>query len=372
MKPRSWPYWQPISKGKAIGFYRTPEGGTWRARIRTPQGKHLYESLGGELGSEYEDMLEKANAWFLESARVQDMNYTVAQCVDDYIEAVRNNTIKKKNNRSSAQREESAKRSKQLLEKHLIPRLGTVRLSKLTREDIETWLNGLVRQSDDPEDVRRSMDSANRILSQFKAALNVAFANGVINSKAAWEGVGSFKGVAKARDLFLTDKQVKRMMEKAEGQLRNLIQAAILTGARYGELRMARVRDFDRKTGTLYLNGKTGERWSTLSTEAIAFFKALAKDRLPEAWLLVKDNGEPWGPSHHSRDFRALVNKAKLPKETVFYSLRHYHISRAINMGMPVLLIARNCGTSARMIETNYLKEDINANRAYLDQVALI
>jgi hypothetical protein len=60
LKARAWPYWQPVAKGKAIGFHRTSTGGAWRARLRSPEGKQLFEALGGDLESEYEDMLEKA------------------------------------------------------------------------------------------------------------------------------------------------------------------------------------------------------------------------------------------------------------------------------------------------------------------------
>ena len=229
-----------------------------------------------------------------------------------------------------------------------------------------------MRVSENAEDVRKSKDSANRILSQAKAALNLAFRNGQVNSDTAWKRVEAFPAVGVARTLFLTDKQVKALLAKADGQMKNLIKAAILTGARYGELGNALVRDFDKARHTLRLNGKTGERITYLSDDATRFFKELSKNRLPDAWLLVKDDGNPWGTSHHSRDFRALVQEAKLPKDTVFYSLRHYHISKALLAGMPAQVIAENCGTSVRMIEKHYGKFMPKDRRAMLNQVALL
>jgi hypothetical protein len=51
---------------------------------------------------------------------------------------------------------------------------------------------------------------------------------------------------------------------------------------------------------------------------------------------------------------RAVVDKAKLPIGASMYALRHTHISHAIVAGMPLTLIATNCGTSVRMIEQHY------------------
>ena len=55
---------------------------------------------------------------------------------------------------------------------------------------------------DDQEDRRRSQDTANRVLTILKAALNHAFAdeaNGIANRDGAWRRVRKFKGVAEPR-----------------------------------------------------------------------------------------------------------------------------------------------------------------------------
>jgi integrase len=50
------------------------------------------------------------------------------------------------------------------------------------------------------------------------------------------------------------------------------------------------------------------------------------------------------------------LKDAKLPAKASFYALRHSHISRAIEAGMPLTLVAENTGTSVRMIEQTYGK----------------
>jgi integrase len=63
--------------------------------------------------------------------------------------------------------------------------------------------------------------------------------------------------------------------------------------------------------------------------------------------------------------------KAKLPPETVFYSLRHYYISKALLAGVQAQVVAENCGTSLAMIEKHYGKFLRADRKAMLDKVAL-
>jgi len=51
----------------------------------------------------------------------------------------------------------------------------------------------------------------------------------------------------------------------------------------------------------------------------------------------------------------ALAAGCLNPRAT-YYGLRHSYISRAIEGGVPLHIIAGNCGTSVRMIETTYAK----------------
>ena len=107
-------------------------------------------------------------------------------------------------------------------------------------------------------------------------------------------------------------------------------------------------------------------------SDGLAFFRTLSQDKLPGAWLFLKDNGEPWGKSHQHRPMKEAVKAAKLPRDTVFYSLRHYHISKALIAGLPVQVIAENCGTSVRMIEKHYGKFMPKDRRRLLNQVVLL
>src|SRR3954454_23621239 len=64
------------------------------------------------------------------------------------------------------------------LRHHLLPALGQRSLSRLTAADLQSWRNSLVKDGDNQERIRRSRDTANRILASAKAAFNLAFNTG--------------------------------------------------------------------------------------------------------------------------------------------------------------------------------------------------
>ena len=88
----------------------------------------------------------------------------------------------------------------------------------------------------------------------------------------------------------------------------------------------------------------------------MSFFTRLTKGRSDAAVLLPRSDGDRWGKSEQARPFKRAAAAAGLPVTASFYTLRHSHISRAIEAGMPLSLVAENCGTSLLMIQRNYAK----------------
>jgi hypothetical protein len=83
--------------------------------------------------------------------------------------------------------------------------------------------------------------------------------------------------------------------------------------------------------------------------------------------LLPRADGNLWGKSEQARPFKRAAALAELPSSASFYTLRHSHISRACEAGMPLNLLAENVGTSLRMIETNYAKFLAKARRKLIE-----
>lgn len=58
--------------------------------------------------------------------------------------------------------------------------------------------------------------------------------------------------------MFLTAEQRKRLLNNCDGAFRDLVEAGLLTGARYGELRTLLVSDYDKGRRISTPQGKTG------------------------------------------------------------------------------------------------------------------
>ena len=126
---------------------------------------------------------------------------------------------------------------------------------------------------DDPEVRRQRKSSSNRVLTILKAALNLAYANGNAPSDHAWKRVKPFKDADAARIRYLTIAEAQRLINAADPEFRVLVQAALMTGARYSELCRLRVEDFNPDSGTLHIRtSKSGKpRHVTLTEEGADF-----------------------------------------------------------------------------------------------------
>lgn len=357
LKTRREPYWVNIVRGCALGYRKGSTGGTWIARLRSDDGKRKYVALGSAddlndgNGLAYEAALAEARKHFSVPAAAAG-RYTVKDVLDRYLEHIR-----------ASNPESTVKDSEKRIESILKPALGKIQLSKLRASDITSWRNKAVKG--------RKPDTVNRLTNILKAALNRAWKDDkLVSDDGAWRMVKRLKG-GEARKIFLTASQSRTLLLNCKPlAFQRLVQAALLTGARYGELVALRNHDFDASTGTLEItDGKTGARTVYLSNEAVAFFSSISAGRPASALLVPRADGDKWGKNHHQRLFAAAVKAAEMPEETTFYALRHTHISLALLAGVNIQVLAENCGTSVRMIEKHYGKFLRADRRAMFDRV---
>jgi integrase len=208
------------------------------------------------------------------------------------------------------------------------------------------------------EDARRARRaSANRTWTILRAALNHSFTEGKINSDSAWRKVKPFKKVDVARIRYLTIAEAQRLVNASDPQFRPLVQAALQTGCRYGELIGLEVRDFNPDAGTLAIrHSKSGKpRHVVLTDEGQRLFAALTVGRSGHESLLHKTGGEPWRAAHQKRPMRDACERAKITPPINFHGLRHTWASLATMNAMPLMVVARNLGhVDTRMVEKHY------------------
>jgi integrase len=374
---RREPYWTVISAGCALGYRRSVSGGTWIARYRDDVGKQHYHALGpaddamdsdgNGLVLSYAEAQRKADTWFKLAARGFEADapsggpYTVSDALRDYLAAYERKGGK------------AVDRTRDVVDAHITPALGNMMVAKLTRRRIEAWYDALAaaprrlrtkrgdktklaKAPDNPEDVRRRRSSANRIFTVLRAALNHAFNTRKVASDEAWRPVKPFREVDGARIRHLNDKQSQQLVKAAEGGTRQMIQAALLTGCRYGELAALAASDFNADAGTIHIRvSKSGKpRYVVLTDEGQTFFAAAVAGKARDDILFARLDGEAWGKSHQHRPFKAALEAAELGDMT-FHELRHTYATRLLMKGAPLSVVAAQLGHSdTRMVEKHY------------------
>lgn len=379
---RREPYWVVMSKGCALGYRKGADGGTWIARFRDDAGKQHYHSLGaaddamdsdgGGLCQTYAEAQRQADQWFKLAARGFEDDaprsgpYTVKDALADYLEAYKRGHTTKGTGRA-------ANRVQWSMDALINPTLGDLQVIKLTRRRIEQWHAGLAtaaprlrtsagkpqkfREMDDnPESIRRRRSSANRVLTVLKAALNLAYHERKVASDDAWRSVKPFREADAARVRYLNDDEARRVVNGCTPDFRPLVQAALLTGCRYGELVALTVADYNADAGTVHVRvSKSGKpRHVVLTDEGRKFFESTTAGKAGNALVFTKADESRWGTSHQQRPFKAACEKAKVGVLT-FHELRHTYASRLVMAGAPLAVVAAQLGhTDTRMVEKHY------------------
>src|SRR5262249_1044033 len=132
--------------------------------------------------------------------------------------------------------------------------------------------------ADDDETRRARRASTNRTWTTLRSALNRAFETDKVDSDKAWRKVKPFKSVDKARVRYLELADARRHANPTSAEFRPMVQAALFTGGRYGQLARLVVADFNRDAGTIRMATRKGDGtekvyYVHLTEEGVRFFK---------------------------------------------------------------------------------------------------
>lgn len=382
LDPRKKPYYRVIETGKHIGYYKGLRTGSWLART-FDDGRYSEKKLGtaddtcdanGTDVLSFSQAQAVARAWFDELAQAEHGvlagPYTVAMACDAYL-----SDYKHRQGKDETGTKHQLDRIKEVF--------GEIEVRRLTATQIKDWHRDLgekggltvnrkldengarIRRAIDPKDKeakRRRQATANRVMTVLKAALNLAFRSQEelkisIPSKVAWQSATPTRGVEEGRIRYLQDDEAIRCLNACDGRFRDLVGAALLTGARYGELCRLRVRDFDAKAASIYVEiSKSGKpRSIALTDEGVAHFTRLAQGRASGDHLLVREDGNPWKHTDQTRPMKAACEAAKITPAISFHILRHTYGSRLAMRGAPMAVIAKQLGhADTRMTEKHY------------------
>jgi integrase len=339
LKPRGKPYYKSIGEGLHLGYRKGRTEGKWVVRRYAGNQSYITDTIGAADDIEDADGTRVLNFWQAQDKAREiggKLVYAGPYRVQDALDAYLNH------HPTTGGRYRD----------HIAP-LGDVLVEALTADQLRAWLKGLVRASNDPEAIRKSQCSANRVWTVLRAALNMAFAEGKVRSDAEWRRVKPFKDVDKAKTRYLTLAECERLLNAAEPDLRPLVRAALETGCRYGELAALVVGDYQPDSGTLHIaRSKTGKgRHVILTEDGQAFFAGLVAGQPTNAPMF----GRVWSHDDQTHPMKRACKAARLDERISFHGLRHTWASHAVMAGMPLMIVAKNLGhVDTRMVEKHY------------------
>src|SRR5262249_47902429 len=155
-----------------------------------------------------------------------------------------------------------------------------------------------------------------------------------------------FKSTDPEHIRYLTLKESKRLINASESEFRPLVEAALSTGCRYGELCRLQVADFNEDAGALTIRKAKNGRGRTvfLTPEGVRLFQTRAFGRTDRDLLRRHENGRAWGRSEQHRPIKEACERAKIVPHVGFHILRHSYGSLLATAGAPMKVIAESMG----------------------------
>ena len=378
LKVSGKPHFKSIDSGLHLGYRKGKRGGKWVIRWYEGDGKYKVETIGLADDTQDADNVSifnfsqaqaKARELFLQWGRqshgleaVPEGPYTVKNAIDDYL-----TDYDRRSGKSRSPMEAS-------INAHIIPPMGTLEVAKLTQNKIKSWHEKIsktparlrTREGEDqqyrgalesPDAIRKRRSTANKILTMLKSALNYSYHEGKVASNAAWVNVKPFKDVDAPTIRYLNDKESTRLVNACPSDLRAMVTAALLTGARYGELTRLITSDFNPNSGTLYVSiSKSGkDRHIALTDEGKVFFNRATAGKLGSDLIFRRTSGTPLGRAQQYRPLKDACKVAKIEPAIGFHILRHTYGSRLANRSVPMAVIAAQLGhADTRITEKHY------------------
>jgi integrase len=360
LSPRREPYWQRVRKGCFVGYRKmTASGhGAWLARARDEENgaRQLFKPLGefAELADHlrFDAATKAALAWFDHLGRGGAKGTsTVSEACARYVRHLQ-----------ATKSERAAKDAEARLKNYVLSnaKLAATELTKLTPAHLDSWrkaLREVPTRSGGRRGERRSDSTLNRDMTCFRAALNLAYLDGLLTTDFAWRSkLRPIKNADQRRELYLDRAQRLKFIQKAPDDLAAFLRGLCQLPLRPGALAGLQAGDFDRRLKVLKIGqDKSGkDRRIKLPDVTATFFGAAAKDKLPTAPLLSRADGKAWNKDSWKWPIKATVEAAKLPQGTTAYTLRHSVISDLVHDGLDLLTVAQISGTSVVMIERHY------------------
>ena len=340
------------------GLVRKRADGRWEGRIvvgHKEDGKPIYRSVFAEKQSDLMPKLHELKDQYAGVELTEDSSITLGEWLGRWLEDYKKPTLRPST---------FAGYSKDIAN-HILPYLGSKRLTQLKTADIQKHYNRLLesgRMKDNGKGKGLSNATVRGIHMVLREALDSAVREGLIPKNPA-DGTSPPK-IYRSEKQVLTKDQLETFMKLIEGdeEWYDFFYTEIITGMRQGEICGLRWEDFDEAKGTLRVArsvdfvkkelviGETktddGKRTIYLPDSLWRLLAERKKGAVSE-WIfpnLLKPE-LPLDPAKAYRQFKKLLEIGELP-DIRFHDLRHTFTSHAANSGIAPKTLSEIVGHS--------------------------
>jgi integrase len=226
------------------------------------------------------------------------------------------------------------------LKRHILPAFGSCSISELNRGGIETVLSSL-RQKGHASGTLRGVRAT------FSTVLQTAVERGYVERNVA-HGIRIRSTGVKIERRFYSPAQIQQLLPELQEPCLTIVQVAVLTGLRIGEILALRWKRIDLLRGTLevaetFSDGQFGSPKTRSSHRIIPISSALQNvfathrsgrgECKPESLVFATRSGTPLSSKNlYNRELAPACDRIKQPRVS-WHSFRHTHATLLTEFG---------------------------------------
>jgi integrase len=236
---------------------------------------------------------------------------------------------------------------------NVIGRLGDLQLGEVTPLVVQRWVTQMSADGAKPKTVHNNHGALHTIMAAAVTEKRIR-ANPCTGARLPRGEVEEM--------LFLTEPAAERLVAAMPEHYRPLVETALGTGMRWGELAGLRVKRCDVLAGRLRVEETLSElagtaeivfgppksrrsrRTVTLARKNLPNLVPLVSMRGGEELVFTAPRGGPLRVRNFRRVWKTAVRRADLNPGLRFHDLRHTHIAWLLSAGVPILAVSRRAG----------------------------
>ena len=263
---------------------------------------------------------------------------TIAELAEQYYEI---HALPKK-------RKKSAANDRSMLDRLILPRLGTQMVSEVGHRDIQTFHNSL----------KATPYQANRVMALLSKMFELSITWGM-RAENPTKGIEKFH--EEKRHRWLSEVELSRLGAALDGhrnqKAANAIRLQLLTGARIGEVLSARWPDFDLDRGVWIKPSHHTKQKRTehlpLARAAVALLEKVQESQGTGSDFVFPGKSKAKPLVDLKKFWKSVISDADI-KDYRIHDNRHTHASQLVSSGMSLAIVGRLLGHTNPMTTQRY------------------